>query len=100
MNTSLTGDETHSLVSHEVEDIGDAATGSSNPITSDEVARQIKATNDPLTEQLERLCDLMWELRRDVPRRSEETSGQIQGPPRPWGGRFDMVAGAPSPPRS
>ena len=34
-------------------------------------------------------CDLMRELRRDAPRRSEETSGLVQGPSRPRGDRFD-----------
>ena len=47
VNTSLMGYETHSLGIHEVEDVGNAATNSSDPITSEEVARQNKATTDP-----------------------------------------------------
>ena len=47
VNTSSTGDETHSLSSHEVENVVNAATTLSVPITSEEVARQIKATTDP-----------------------------------------------------
>ena len=50
MNTSLTGDETHSLGSHEAEDVGNVATISSTSITSEEVAWQIKAATDPLTK--------------------------------------------------
>ena len=55
MKTSMTGDETHSLGSHEVEDYGKSAASSSVPITSEKVARQIEAATDPLTKQLEKL---------------------------------------------
>ena len=89
VKTSLTGDETHSLCSHEVEDVGNAASSSSTPITSEEVARQIEAAPDPLTKLLENLCDLMKELRRDSPKPSEETSSLAQGPSRPLGNSFD-----------
>ena len=89
LNISKTGDQTHSLSSHEVEDFGNAAANSSVPITSEEVARQIKAATDFLTKQLEKLCNLMRELRRDKSRRSEETSGLIQCPSRPLGDWFD-----------
>ena len=59
VNNSLTSDETHSSGSPEVEDVGNAAASSSLPITSKEVAWQIKAATDPVTKQLERLCDLI-----------------------------------------
>ena len=59
VNASLTGDETHSSSGREVEDVGNAATSSSAPITSEEVARQIEAATDTLTKQVEKLCDLM-----------------------------------------
>ena len=62
----MTGDETHSLGSDEAEDVGNAVTSSSIPITSEEVARQIKVPSDPLTKQLEKLCDLMKEMQRDT----------------------------------
>ena len=91
VNTSLTDDETHSLGSHEVEDVDNAATSWSTPITSEGVARQIKAATDPLRKQLENLCDLMPELRRDALRSSGETSGLVQGPSGPWGDRFDKT---------
>ena len=91
VKTKLTGDETHSLGSHEVEDFGNVAASSSAPITSEEVPRQIKAANDPLTKQLEKLCDLMRELRRDTCRLSEEISGLFQGPSRPRGDTFDKM---------
>ena len=55
MNTSMTRDETHRLGSHEVEDVGNAAASSSVPNTSEEIARQVKAANDPLPKQLEKL---------------------------------------------
>ena len=89
--TSLTGDGTHSLAGHEVEDVGKAAAGSSIPITVDEVARQIEAeaAAGPITKQLEKLSDLMSELRRDTPRFTEETSGLVQSPSQPRFDRFD-----------
>ena len=93
VNTSLTGDDTHSSGSREVEDVGKAANSLSIPVTL-EVARQIKAATDPLTKQLEKLCDLKGELQRDAPRRSKETSSLIQGSLRPRGERFIMVIGA------
>ena len=40
------------------------------------------------------------ELQRDAPRRSEDTSGGIQGPSRPRGLRFDMVTWVVLPPYS
>ena len=64
VNTRLTGDEAHILGSHDVEDVGNATAGWSLSITSEEVARQIKAATDPLTKQLEKLYDVMGELRR------------------------------------
>ena len=91
VNTRLTSDETHILGNHEVEDVGNDATSSSAPITSEEVARQIKVATDPLTKQLEKLCDPMKGLRRDTYRRSEETAGLVQGPSRPRGDRFDRM---------
>ena len=62
VNTSRTGDETSSLSDLEIEDIGSAANKSSAPVTSVEIARQIRAATNPLTEKLERLCDLKKEL--------------------------------------
>ena len=72
------GDETHIVGSHELVDVGNAATSSSAAITS-EAIRQIKAATDPLTRQLEKLCHLMKELKRDSSRRSEEIFGLSQG---------------------
>ena len=48
VDTSTTDDQTHRLGSHELDDVANAATGSSTPITSKEVARQIMAATDPL----------------------------------------------------
>ena len=89
VNASLTSDETHSLGSHEVEDVGNAATSSSALLTSQEIARRIRAPTDPLTKQSDKLCDLMREVRRDTSRRSEETSGLVEGHLRPRRVRFD-----------
>ena len=91
INNSMTGDETHSLGSHEIEDVGSAATSSSVPITSEVVARQITAATDRLTKQLGKLCDLMREMRRVTSRCIEEASGLVQCPSRPQGDRFDNV---------
>ena len=63
----------------EIEDVNSAATSLSTPITSEELARQIKAASDPLKRQLKKLCDLMLELRRDTSRRNEGTSPQSTG---------------------
>ena len=70
---------------------GNAATSSCVPITSEEVARRIKTATDPLTKQLEKLCDVMRELRRDTSGRSEDTCGLVQGPSRPRGDMFDSI---------
>ena len=51
MNTSLTGKETHGLDDCDVEDISSAAASASVPITSEDVARQIKAATVPLTKR-------------------------------------------------
>ena len=79
MNTSLTEEATHSF--HGNEDVNSAAASLNVATLSEEVAREIRATTDLLTKQLEKLCDLMKELHRDTARRNEGTSAQIQGPP-------------------
>ena len=44
-------------------------------VTSGEVARQIKAVTDPLSQQLAHLCELMREIRNEqVNRRHKETA--------------------------
>ena len=87
VNTSLTGKEAHSLDGNKVEDVNSAATGLNVPITSEEVARPIRAATDPSTKQLEMLCHLMRRLRRDTVRCDEGTSAPAQDPPGPRGGR-------------
>ena len=89
MKASLTGKETNSLHGNEVEDVNNAATGLSVPITSEEVARQIRAATDPLRKHLEMLCDLMRQLRRDTARRDKGASAPAQSPSGPSGGRYD-----------
>ena len=48
---------------------------SSVSVTSEEVARQIRAVNDPLTQQLAHLCELMRDFYNEQSsRHHEETS--------------------------
>ena len=56
-------------------------TSSSVSVTSEEVACQIKAATDPLTQPLANLCELMQELKNEkANRRHEETaSSRIAG---------------------
>ena len=90
VNTSETVDETQSLNGREPKDVNSAASNLSSPVTSKEVARQIKAADDPLTKQLERLCDLMKEFQLVPLKRFEETTGFVQGPLRAHSSRFDI----------
>ena len=55
INTTDTGDETQSLTG----DVNSDSSSLNTPVTSEELARQIKAATDPLTKQSDRLCDLM-----------------------------------------
>ena len=71
VKSSLTCDETFSLGSKEVRDVGNAAIISSEPISSEEVAQQIETATHPLTKQMEKLRDLKRELLRDTSRRVE-----------------------------
>ena len=89
INTSLTREEAHSSDCNEVEDVNSAAPSLSVPITSEEVARRIRATTDLLTKQLQKLCNLMKELGRDTARRDEVISASTQGASGPRGDRYD-----------
>ena len=53
VKTTETGDETHRLTGQEPGEVDSAGSILSTPVTSEEVARQIKTATDPLTEQLE-----------------------------------------------
>ena len=53
VNTSDTGDEDNSLSGDEPKDVNSATSGLSTTVTSEKLARQIKAIIDPLTKQLE-----------------------------------------------
>ena len=89
MNTCLPGEETHSLDGNA--DANSAAATSILPITSQDVPRQIRAATDPLTKQLEKLCDLTKELHRDTARRNDGTSAQIQNHSGSRGEKYDSV---------
>ena len=90
-NATETADEIHSSSGHEPKDVNSATSNSSSPVRSEEVGRQIKAATDPLTRQLQRLCDLMKELKRAHLERNEETTGVIQGPAWPHSSRFGIL---------
>ena len=62
VSTTETGDETHSLTGHEPKDVNRAVSSLCTPVTSEEVAKQIRAATDVLTKKLEWLDDLMKEL--------------------------------------
>ena len=94
MSTSLTGEETHTLDGNEVEDVNSRATCLGAPITSKEVARQVRAATDCLSKPLERLCDLKREFRRDTIRHGGGTSAPAQGLSGPRGANYDMLTGA------
>ena len=72
VTTSTRDDETRRLGNHELVDVVNATTSSGAPITSEEAARQIKAAGDPLSKQLDKLCDLVKEPKKDYQRRSEK----------------------------
>ena len=59
LNTSEIVEDTLSLCGHEPEDVNSAASNLSTSVTSEDVARQITAAVDPMTKQLERLCDII-----------------------------------------
>ena len=62
VNTNEARDETHRLSGHEPQDFNSAGGTLSSPVTSKDVARQIKAASDPLAEQLDHLSDLSKEF--------------------------------------
>ena len=79
-NTSLTEEETHKLDGNEVGDVNNASTGSSVPIKSEKVPQHIRVATDPLSKQLEKVCDFMTEPCRDTVKRDEGTSAQLKVP--------------------
>ena len=89
VSTKGTGDETHSLTGHEPDDVNSSSSSLSSTVTSEDVVRQIKAATYLLTIQLERLWDLMKELRQLNWKRNEETTGLIQGLLRVQSSKFD-----------
>ena len=77
VNPNETGDETHSLTGHEPRDVNTASSSLNTPTKSEAVARQTKTATDPLTKKLDRLCDLMKELRQVLPSLNEEATGLV-----------------------
>ena len=62
VNTTKTSDQTHSLVGLEPGDVNSAGSNLRSPALSEQVASQVKAITEPLTKELEHLCNLMREL--------------------------------------
>ena len=77
VNTTETGDETQSLTGQEPGDVNSTGINLSAPVTSWEVTRQIRATIDAPTKQLECLCKLMKEFRQGPSKSNKDTSGLI-----------------------
>ena len=63
LNITETGNETHSLIGYQPGNVNFAGSSLSAPVTSEEVAGQVKVATDPLSKTPEQLCDLMGELR-------------------------------------
>ena len=69
VSTNETDDGTRSLIGHEPGDVNIASSSWNTPVTPAEAARHIEAATDSLTEHLERLYDLMKELKEVPPLR-------------------------------
>ena len=80
VKTSTRDDETRRPGNHELVDVVNATNSSGAPITSEEAARQIKAAGDPLSKQLDKLCDLVKEPKKDYQRRSEKPVAWLKVP--------------------
>ena len=65
-NVAETIDETRSLHGQGTTDFFGAGSSKSSTRTSEEVARQIRAVTDPLSNQLELMCDLMRNFRHGI----------------------------------
>ena len=89
------GTETESLIDNTRRRMSDHKldTSRSVSITSEEVARQIKAVTDPLLQQLAHICELMRELKNEqLNRRHEETaSARTASSFSGSGGRSDII---------
>ena len=72
-------------------DFNFASSDQSSPFSSEEKVRQIWAVTDPISKELELLCDLMRDLRQGSLGRNEETSGLIQGSSRTLNTRSDIM---------
>ena len=82
LKTSEIGDIIHNSSDHKQEVVNRLTTNLCTLVTSRKVARQITVATDPLTRQLEQLCDLMKNLRQGPPKHNEETHALVQCPSR------------------
>ena len=66
-------------------------TSTSESVASEDVAPQIRAVTDPLTQQLAHLCELMKELRDEQAHRCHEEAASSRAASTSTGsvGRFD-----------
>ena len=77
-NIIKTNNDTQNLNGQDLSDTNSAGDNQSNPVTSEEAAWKIKTAIDPLTKQLELLCNVMKEFCQDPLRRSKKISGLFQ----------------------
>ena len=85
MNT--TDDDTSSFKSNTLTDVDGENNTPAVTVTSEAVARQVKAATDPLTKQ----CDLIKDFRQNRLRRKEEANNPLQASLRPSLSRLTLV---------
>ena len=61
VNTAVGYDKTSSLNRQVTTDVNNTGNNPDTPVTSKELARQVRAVTDPLSKQLELLCDC-WRI--------------------------------------
>ena len=69
---SIVANTHHKMSDHEIKN------SSSNSVTPGQVARQIKAVTNLLPRHLERLCELMRELKHEPSERRQEETTSFQ----------------------
>ena len=80
VKTADKDDERNSLSGEAMEDVNNVDSSPDIPVTSEEVAEQVRGVSAPLSKVLELLYDLIYDLEQSFLRRNEETSGLTQRP--------------------
>ena len=92
VNTTDADDNTCSLKGKIMTDVNSSITTTQALLTSEKVVRQVKSVIGPLKKkQLERLCDLMRDLKQSTLSCHDDTNNSSQGPSRASVSRFDRV---------